>query len=108
MKNRIKMVVLGLMLGGALAFNGAAVQAGGGGCCKATCEKKVKKMAKKFNLTQEQQDQIVKLKMEKKEKMMELGKSYQDQIRNVLNDDQKKMWDAKMEKMNKKMKCCKM
>ena len=101
MKSTVKLVLVGLVLCFALSLTGNSLQAMGW-CHKDKSEKHLQKLAKKLDLTKDQQDQIKKLMDDKKQKIEEAGKNYDEQFRTVLNDEQKKKWDEKMAKKQKK------
>ena len=103
MKNRAKVVLLGLVVGLGIVIAGGRLYAHEGHR-KMNAEKHLKKMTKKLSLTAEQQDQVKKLLEEKKQKMEEIGKSFHEQLRNLLTDDQKKKWDADEAKEEKEHK----
>ena len=104
MNNKAKVVLLGLVVGFGMDVSGGRLYAHEGHG-KMNVEKHLKKMTKKLTLTADQQAQIKKLLEDKKQKMEEVGKSFHEQLRNLLTDDQKKKWDsdeAKEEKEHKK------
>jgi Spy/CpxP family protein refolding chaperone len=100
MKSSAKVVLLGLVL--ALPFAGVILRADEWGT-KMDTGKHMEKMTKQLNLTKEQQDQVKKLMDEKNMKIQEAHQNYDDQVKMLLNDEQKKKWDE-MEKTEKEEK----
>lgn len=73
-------------------------------------EKRIKKMAQRLNLTEEQQTEMKKIYEEKQQEMKALHEKYQQKIQALLTEEQKKKFEEwktkkkeKMEKRKEKM-----